>query len=360
MSERFPFLTGARMFDYPPPAWLVRDVLPASGRALLYGESGIGKSFTALGLGLHVAAGLETWGGAAMERSGPVVYLAYEGAFGLIPRLRAGLEYHDLPESALDDFHLLPCPQLALSDGEAVAALAADLPREVALVVVDTFLDAAGPINENSSGDVAQVTRGQRALVDATGATVLLISHETKGGDLRGSTALGASQDCILHLASHGGGTRLELVKQRDGPKGWAQTVTLEPSGGSCVAVLTPPRTPPRDGQHASRTEEAVLGVLRREPNRIWSRRDVSREGSVPQGTVDRHLSALVASEKVLRLSRGSYRLNLRSPESSTPPTAGETPVLSSLSPLKGCESMRRERTGGSPPRGCGVGMGQR
>jgi hypothetical protein len=73
----------------------------------MFGESGSGKSFLALDMGLAIARGLPTsW--ASPARKGPVLYQAGEGGAGLVKRMRA---YRHVPRPVTTSdlpFQLLP------------------------------------------------------------------------------------------------------------------------------------------------------------------------------------------------------------------------------------------------------------
>ncbi len=58
--------------------WRIRDVLPAEGSGVIYGRSGSGKTFAAIDLCCHVAAG-RPWRGHT-TKGGTVAYVALEGA----------------------------------------------------------------------------------------------------------------------------------------------------------------------------------------------------------------------------------------------------------------------------------------
>jgi hypothetical protein len=71
---------------------LVDGLLGLSGMTVLYGESGCGKTFVAVDLGCHIAAGLP-WRGMAVEQ-GVVVYVAAESPESVKKRLWAWKRHH--------------------------------------------------------------------------------------------------------------------------------------------------------------------------------------------------------------------------------------------------------------------------
>jgi RecA/RadA recombinase len=90
--------------------WLVRGLLPRAELAVIYGESGSGKSFLALDLAAAITRGIE-WRG-RRTATGRVVYVCAEGAGGFKARLRAyarghSVELAELPAVIADAPNLL-------------------------------------------------------------------------------------------------------------------------------------------------------------------------------------------------------------------------------------------------------------
>lgn len=99
----------------PEYEFLVEGVLVAHDLNLMFGPSGSYKSFVALDLSLHIAAGIE-WHGRRILRTdvngevldGPVhvVYIAAEGASGILQRVEAWEKEH--PEADTSGLHVIP------------------------------------------------------------------------------------------------------------------------------------------------------------------------------------------------------------------------------------------------------------
>lgn len=86
-SERFTVHSAQDFGSRPPMDWVVRGLLPRAELAVIYGESGSGKSFLALDLCAAITRGIE-WRGKRVVR-GRVVYVCAEGSGGFKARLRA-------------------------------------------------------------------------------------------------------------------------------------------------------------------------------------------------------------------------------------------------------------------------------
>lgn len=188
-----------------PPA-LVEGLLDHRGMSVVYGPSGVGKSFFALDLAYHIAAGRE-WRGRKVE-AGVVVYVAAEDPNGIQRRLLAIGKKHNINATDLP-IAVLPCPiNLHAQDGDTGVLVALikeagdhfNLP--VRLVVVDTLARTMGAGNENTTEDMGVYVQNVDAIRAATGGHTAIIHHsgkdQTKGA--RGSSSLRAATDTEIEL----------------------------------------------------------------------------------------------------------------------------------------------------------------
>lgn len=210
--------------------YLVKGLLERRSYAVMYGEPGAGKSFLAMDLAYHVAAG-KPW----MERrviGGPVLYLAFEGTGGMAKRA-AALEQH---YGSLAGVPLMIEPAhwnlLDPTDRKAFAARVAEIvaedfgSRQPALIVVDTLARAFRG-DENAAQDMSAFNRTIGELIERTGACALVVHHsgKNKGAGARGSSALLGAVDTELEVA----GGQLQATKQRDVEQGGPIGFELRP-----------------------------------------------------------------------------------------------------------------------------------
>ena len=208
--------------------YLVKGWLDQGAFSVVYGESNVGKTFLAMDLALHVAAG-EDWHGnrvpADEKRAGPVIYVASEGGSGIHNRIEA--MRRDNPElmrrvEERGDFLLLKTGlDLCTSDdSQWLVEAIANLPRKPSLIVVDTLARAMGGGDENTAKDMGQFVRSVDHLREATGAHVMVIHHSGKDASkgARGSGSLRAAADTEIELTRNGDTIMAEQRKQRDMP----------------------------------------------------------------------------------------------------------------------------------------------
>lgn len=227
-------------------AWLVQDLISETGKGLMPGQWGCGKTFTAIDLSASVMTG-QPFAGRRVLRQGGVLFVASEGAFEIPIRLR-GLVRGKLgsdPDEHLPFAWIDDCPRLlsneAVTQLVAVAKAAAehlhhefDLP--LALIIVDTVAAAAGFGDENSAAEAQRVMNAMEALSRQTGAFVLGVDHfgKTTETGTRGSSAKEAAADAVLAVLANrdeGGAisnTRMAIRKVRGARCGYEIPFDLE------------------------------------------------------------------------------------------------------------------------------------
>jgi hypothetical protein len=237
----------ADVANRPPPTWLVDKLLPEGEIAMIYGPSGVGKSFVALDLAFCVALG-EQWMDRTV-RQGPVVWIAAEAAGSMRNRAKAYAQANGLHLDLAELWMIGDTPSLMDQDEAAILtqAVSSKHPR---MIVVDTLAAASGGANENSGEDMNLVMESCRRMHKATGALILLIHHtgkdETRGA--RGWSGLKAAMQTEIFVHEIGGVKAIEVTKQRDAEAGdpWPfrlETVALDMDGEtSCVVDIRTPQ----------------------------------------------------------------------------------------------------------------------
>lgn len=184
-----------------PMQWLVKDLIPVGGLALVAGHPGIGKSFWSLDTGLKIA------------QNKPVLYVVAEGQRGLKNRVEAWKGYHGKSSGQL---YIYP-KAINLLDAAQVDKLC-DQMEDIgpALIIIDT-LSRCMDGNENNTSTmnrfVANCTRFQERFDAAT----LLVHHLDKtGAAYRGSSVLEAACDAMLELREEDGQIVLHNTKNKD------------------------------------------------------------------------------------------------------------------------------------------------
>jgi hypothetical protein len=212
----------------PAPEPLVYGLLDLDTEAWLIGAPGSLKSFVALDIGAHVAAG-RPWQGHQV-RQAKVLVIAAEGARGMTLRVRAFVKVH----GGMPDVTFLPYPvQVASVDGQWDALVQIAAEEAPGLIIIDTQARVSVGLEENSAKDMGILINAIGKLKSATGACVLTIHHTGRnGGDARGSSAIDGAQDTELKIkrAEPRSALQCRLVqdKQKDMAEGNEDGVSLK------------------------------------------------------------------------------------------------------------------------------------
>lgn len=221
-----PFLEASRSALTSSTRPLVKGLLDQGAMTVLYGESNTGKTFVAMDLAFHIAAGM-AWGGRRVAKMA-VVYVAAEGGAGARKRAAAlharfGTKAEDVPF-----FFLLAPVNLLRADADLAPLIESiqAIGLVVGLVVIDTLSRAMAGGDENTSTDMGAMVKHLDAVRSATGAHLLVVHHTGKdrARGARGHSLLRAATDTEIEIADG----QIEVTKQRDIDKGFGSAFRLD------------------------------------------------------------------------------------------------------------------------------------
>lgn len=201
--------------------YLVKGLLDRGALSCLFGAPNSGKTFAALDLAAHVAAGSE-WFGHRVLGAAPVIYATAEGASAFGNRIAAlrATKPALFAQAARGGMAVLP---VALDlchgdDARSMIEMVSGVAENPSLIVIDTLARSMGAGNENDGADMGAVIRAVSEIQERTGAHVMLVHHSGKNSSLgaRGHSSLLAALDTELELTEAGGLIQLVARKQRD------------------------------------------------------------------------------------------------------------------------------------------------
>lgn len=205
----------------PDPKWVVRDILPETGIAAIYGAPSSGKTFVALDLASHISLGKSAWFGHQVETRS-VVYVALEGGRGIKNRLEAW-EAENTDVSNV----LTVLDHVTLTDLDQAAALAEAVSSQCeqgAVVFIDTLAQAIPGADENSGKDMGLALEAAKHIAASVGGLVVLVHHtgKDKSKGLRGHSSVHAALDAAI-VVERNAMTNLrswQVSKMKDGEDG--------------------------------------------------------------------------------------------------------------------------------------------
>ena len=182
------------------PTYLVKDLLPDVGLAVVFGAEKCGKSFWLFDVMMHVALGWPYRGHDVIQ--GGVVYLALEGGRGFAKRIVAFRQEFIAQDSDPVPFWLLDVRVDLIKEHTAlIAAIRTQLNKtKPAAVVIDT-LNRALNGSENDDEDMGKFIAAADAVRDAFNCLVVIIHHTPLSGNRpRGHSSLGGADDCQISV----------------------------------------------------------------------------------------------------------------------------------------------------------------
>ncbi|WP_324134158.1 AAA family ATPase [Bosea sp. (in: a-proteobacteria)] len=211
-----------------PAAYAVKGAVPGlipPGLTFIYGPSGAGKTFVAIGLGLHVADGRRI-AGLPCNR-GLVVYIASEDRYGVEERAALAAQHLGISDAppfvVIDGTPALTNAKFAQKVAQDIRLLEQAHGVLTKLVIVDTVAASTASDSLDDDGRVSALC-GQ--LLDLSGmldnASVVALHHTGKRDvtSERGSKVFRDRADASFLLQKQGGRTLIDLQKMRNGRSG--------------------------------------------------------------------------------------------------------------------------------------------
>lgn len=224
-QRSFTLLSGADVLALKSVPWRVKDILPASGLAAIFGQPGSAKTFIALDMAFAVAEGAEWFD--MRTHACPVLYVNLESSGGLKKRLAAWQTDRkrlipDAVRFVIEPFHIL----------EDVDALARGI-EPGTMIFLDTLNAAAPGLDENSSRDMGLILEAAKKLQRLTEGLVVLVHHCGKDANkgLRGHSSLLAALDAAVEVGRNNDARYWRITKAKEAEDGKRRGFRLKTVG---------------------------------------------------------------------------------------------------------------------------------
>ena len=226
---------------------LIKGVMGEGEFAVIYGRSGVSKTFLALEMAHSIASGRSFLGHEVKQ--GSVLFIASEGFRSVLTRCLALRQEYGSDRGHPFGVYREP---INLLDAERTVPMITSLSEAISsekeplkLVVFDTYAASIVGGDENSAKDSGLATYCLNQIMSEHGCSILLVGHTGKssGTGIRGSYALTASADCLFEVQKTGGvdgAFEMQVTKQRDRALGAPIQYRLE-----TVLVASPGRMEP-------------------------------------------------------------------------------------------------------------------
>lgn len=202
-ERKFKLLSESEFANGPDPVWIVDGLLVEQGLAMIFGPSGVGKSFFALDLLAHIADG-RTYGAAQREvKQKRVVYVMAEGAGGMRKRVRAYRHKYPVRHDNFKVINAQPNLMTPADVGEITQSIMEAGGANV--ILFDTLHACMAGGDENSAKDMGLLLANGRAMAACMNALVIFIHHtgkdESRGA--RGSSSIKAAMETEIEISQN-------------------------------------------------------------------------------------------------------------------------------------------------------------
>lgn len=219
-THRMQRIDVAEVLSSPPPPvrWLLPGFLEFGEVVNLFGRGKAGKSATALALAIAALTGGEF----LARKVGQLDWAAYIDAENPLKTIRRRLHRFAVPMEVSGRLLLFSARGLDLGSREGLDELDQALPiGGTGLLILDSAI-ALHRADENAAVEVRGVVSGVREIVEIRDAATIILGHENRGGDLRGSLDWRNAADGSLQiLYDRATKTRtLSCIERRDGDDG--------------------------------------------------------------------------------------------------------------------------------------------
>lgn len=287
--------------------FLVKGLLLAGTKIVIFGQEGSAKSFLLLDVLLHIASG-RPWFGRKVERGG-VIYIAAEGQAGTRLRVEAWKQHHQVRDDI--PFAMIPTAVDLLDPAADLAKLHQTLNflarlwgMPLAAIAIDTLSQTIGGGDENGPDMAAYVANCTR-LTAPFGCATAIVHHQPLDAPTkrpRGHSSLSGGADTMLHVEGREDPRRITTVKQKDLERGPDLLFSLksielgrdeddEPVRSCVVEQSEFEPVPTKAGRKLSATNQTALAAL----DRVLVRDGFSPPSEIPDDLLNRLRTAKVA-----------------------------------------------------------------
>ncbi len=293
---------ASELDQLPSVTWLIEPEIPSKTLIVLFGASGVGKSFKSLDYAIRIAQSI------------PVVYVAAEGESGYRDRTRAWIQhFRQKPGALYFVFGAVKMLDRAIVD----SFIEAMRPIAPGLIILDTLALCMVGGDENSARDMGLFIEACERIKQQLGTAVLVVHHTGKNGTSeRGSSALRGAADSMIELSSDEGFITVSCSKAKDWepfPKQYLRLlpVQLEADRSSCV-LIPMEKVIELKGQPLSENEKLLMTTLKLETFLLPGARvtQLVNVTGISERSIHRIVSKLIRFGYVEQAKRGEpYKL---------------------------------------------------
>lgn len=230
-SGRFAAMTLDELEALPPLEWLVKGWFTKECIGILRGEPGVGKTFVVFDSLFSMACGKQVAGKFETKRPLRCLYIATEGKGGLARRAVACKSKFTKDEIDLINKNFLYVPEMPalLSPNDMMELVQSYEEANIDVIVFDTLSTGIIGEDENSQAVMSLAIANCRQVGKKLGAAVIIIHHNNRQGNERGSSVIKGNIDFMMNLkAESQNQVSITSDKVKDGSKWEGVNYSLE------------------------------------------------------------------------------------------------------------------------------------
>ncbi len=175
--------------------FLIDRFLPSSSVGVISGPPKVRKSWVCSEILVSLATGSKCFQTHDVMEKQSVLYLPLEDSAEIVrSRMELMAQGRGLSLRDLDEIHICPTYDFRLDDRSTISDLKKTvLDRQIQLIIIDPLVRCLGDVSENHSGQINTILSSLRSIQIESGATILLVHHNKKGGKTGGESLRGSS-----------------------------------------------------------------------------------------------------------------------------------------------------------------------
>ncbi|MBY6384068.1 AAA family ATPase [Rhodococcus erythropolis] len=316
-----------------PAEFLVEGFLYQNTLVQLSAEPGSFKTFFALAMSCALASKKTEWLGYRVK-SCPVLYVAAEGANGMLARVEAWCQTESTGDTkvTVDDLNLTFYPEaVQLDDPQQMKDLEEFVAEEgFGLVVIDTRARCTTGLEENSATEQGKAIAAAEKLRSHTGATIMMVHHSARAGAGaasagRGSNAWDGAVWSDLRSKSRDLTLDITCAKHKDVESGCTHSFSMLPivlpTGQTTLVVGKAGEFVPDRKKVDMAAIARLMDVLDAEAERTgMTAKHIGESLGVSKSTASRTVKQAIELGMVTEIGTGRYPHYGRNPEFSETP----------------------------------------
>lgn len=286
-QEDFQLCRLSDLRELPEPEWQIPNLFQENSVIMIYGPSGVGKTFATIDMACSLAYDGKWYTGSG--KPGSVVYVAGESGRGIVKRVDAWRSSRGITKD-LDRLIVNNGP-VDLGNSDTIERFIKVIEKfSPSLVVFDTLARCTPGKDENSSGVMGNIIKQLDRVKTELKTSVAIVHHTGKSGDQeRGSSALRAAMDTMIAVRQEEkiGGISINCEKQKEAEGFDPMYFKLSPLNSSLVLA------PVNEEEVQTKTvEDSVFDYIRENPG--CCNKVITKDLGIDKSQVSNATSALL------------------------------------------------------------------